>query len=226
MILYLFLIMSGKKITFREKIQAMDLAFRWTYRSSRRLAFLILGVIILGGLLTILEPYAFQIIIDSLVQESKLNLASQLGLGIIGVLVIYAIARSIQSILWDVQGTIKKVHSQKLDKYVSTKIMDKISSLDSAYFENPDYYNTLEKANQNFFRFNEFFWQLTFFLSQFVSMMVRIGALFVLDPLVVGIMMLSVIPSVFLTFTQSQLWWDLLGDHLQYLEKLVITKTY
>ena len=75
-----------KKVGLREKIQAMDLAFRWTYESSKKLTLVIIAVIILSGILTIVEPYAFKIIIDYLVDDSNLNLASQLGIGIIGVI--------------------------------------------------------------------------------------------------------------------------------------------
>src|SRR3989344_1928492 len=198
-----------KKVGLREKIQAMDLAFRWTYESSKKLTLVIIAVIMFTGLLTIVEPYTFKLIIDHLIGDHNLSLASQLGIGIIGVLIVYGIARTIQSIMWDVQTTIKKIHSQKLDKYVSKIMMNKISSLDSAYFENPEYYNTLEKANQNFHRVDDFFWRFTFFLSQFVNLIVRISALLVLDIRIVLLVLIAMIPSIFLAFKQTEVFFGI-----------------
>ena len=66
------------------------------------------------------------------------------------------------------QTTIKRVHAQMLDKHVSSKLMEKISSLDAIYFEDPEYYNTLSKANKNFWKITDFFWILAFFFSQLI----------------------------------------------------------
>lgn len=113
-------------------------------------------------MLTIIEPYIFKIIIDKVVSKNGFSVVEGIGIGLLGVLIVYASSRIIQPILWDVRYIIKRAHSQKLDKYASYVLMDKISSLDAVYFEDPEYYNTLTKANQNFWRINDFFWESTF----------------------------------------------------------------
>ena len=152
----------SNKISLKEKLESLKLAISWTYKSSKPLTILIFAVTIFGGLLTIIEPYIFKIIIDGVVGENGFSIAGKVGIGLLGVLIVYASSRIIQSILLDVQSIIKRVHAQKLDKHVSYVLMDKISSLDAVYFEDPEYYNTLTKSNQNFWRINEFFWQFTF----------------------------------------------------------------
>lgn len=156
--------MTKETLSFKQRFNALKLAVKWTYRSSKVLTLTILLVTVFGGLLTIIEPYVFKIIIDSLISGKEVSFVFNLGIGLLGVLLVYGVARIIEGMMWDVQTIIKKVHSQKLDKYTARQIMDKVSSLDVVYFENPQYYNTLQKASQNLWRINDFFWQFSFLL--------------------------------------------------------------
>ncbi len=197
------------KVSLRERWEALKLAIKWTYRSSKFLTFIVFFVTILGGLIVIIEPYVFKLIIDYITESSKLNLASKLGLGVTGVLIIYGIARIVQSILWDIQTIIKRIHSQKLDRYVAKEMMNKVSSLDEVYFEDPNYYNTLTKANSNMWRINEFFWQFTFFLGELISILIIMGVLLRLDWKIVGLILLGTLPSIFLYLKSTKLSWGI-----------------
>lgn len=196
------------KAGLKERFEALKLAIRWTYQSSKALTILIFFVTIFGGLLTIIEPYIFKIIIDKIVSGTEFPLVQKLGIGIMGILVIYGVARILQSIMWDIQSIIKKVHSQKLDRHVAKILMNKVSSLDAVYFEDPEYYNTLTKANQNLWRVNEFFWQFTWFLGQAISVLVVIGALFTFNWIVVLLIAGAAIPSVIFAFRASKIVWS------------------
>src|SRR3989344_1334926 len=197
-----------KGSSFHERFEALRLALRWTYESSKFFTILIFFVVIFGGLLTLVEPFIFKIIIDKIVSGTESSLVSKLGLGLVGILVVYGVARVIQSILWDIQNILKKMHSQKLDKHVATLLMDKISSLDMAYFEDPEYYATLTKANQNLWRVNELFWQFTWFLGQAISVAVIIIALFSFNWVVVLIILSASIPSIIFAFKASKIVWS------------------
>jgi len=50
--------------SFKEKLAGLKLAVKWTYQSSKFLTISILIITILGGLITIVEPYLFKLIID------------------------------------------------------------------------------------------------------------------------------------------------------------------
>lgn len=197
-----------KSVSFRERIEALKLAIKWTYNSSKPLTIAIFSVVIIGGLLTLVEPFVFRIIIDLLVDEQA-SLATKLGIGMIGILAIYAVSRVLLGVFWDVQVVIKKIHSQKLDKYVSSQMMSKVSSLDAVYFEDPNYYNTLQKANYNLWRVNDFFWQFSFFLGQFISVAVIIGALFTFNALIVLLIILAALPSILIIFKNTRIQWSI-----------------
>ncbi|MBI5804021.1 ABC transporter ATP-binding protein [Candidatus Pacearchaeota archaeon] len=199
---------TKNKISFKERLEALKLAIKWTYQSSKGFTILIFFVTIFGGLLTIIEPYVFKIIIDRIVSGADFQPAQKFGIGIIGILVVYGIARVLQSFMWDIQTIIKQVHSQKLDRHVAKVLMNKVSSLDAVYFEDPEYYNTLTKANQNFWRVNEFFWQFTWFLGQVISVLVVIGALFTFNWVVVLLIVGAAIPSIILAFRASKIVWS------------------
>ncbi len=197
------------KASFGERLKALKLAIKWTYKSSKLLTFIIFFTAVFGGLLVIIEPYVFKLIIDNVTESSKLNLASKFGLGIFGILVVYGIARVVQGILWDSQQLIKRIHSQKLEKYVAKEMMHKISSLDVVYFENPEYYNTLMKANRNLWRVNEFFWQFTFFIGEVISLSVVVSVLFRFDWRIVALIALGALPSILLSMKSTRISWSI-----------------
>jgi len=131
------------KATFKEKYEALKLSVKWTYRSSKGLTILIFLVTIFGGLLAIVEPYIFRVIIDKITLGANFSLVEKLGIGLMGILVVYGVSIIVSTLIQDLQSIIKKIHSQKLDKFVALNLMDKISSLDAVYFETPEYFNTL-----------------------------------------------------------------------------------
>ncbi len=200
--------MERTKISFKERLEALKLAIRWTFQSSKSFTILIFFVIVFSGLLTIIEPYVFKIIIDKIVSGTDFILVQKLGIGIVGILIIYGVARVLQSIMWDIQSIIKKVHSQRLDRQVAKALMNKVSSLDAVYFEDPEYYNTLTKASQSLWRVNEFFWQFTWFFGEAISVLVVIGALFTFNWVVVLLIAGASIPSIIFAFGASKIVWS------------------
>lgn len=198
---------QSTQASWKEKLQAVKLAISWTYHSSKILTLTVFAVTILGGLLAIVEPYLFKLIIDYLTATPMLTpLEKTLG-GVIGILIIYGLSRIALSLIWEIQTLIKKVHSQKLDKYVSSMMMKKISSLDATYFEDPTYYNTLTKANQNFWRINEFFWQFTFLIGQIVSATVILITLLTFNWIVAILIICAACPAMLLAFKNTKVEW-------------------
>lgn len=197
------------KSSLRERWEALRLALSWTYKSSKLLTFIIFLTAILGGAIVIAEPYTFKLIIDYITDSTKTNLANKFGIGLIGILVVYGLSRVFQSILWDVQTTIKRIHSQRLDRYVSKDMMSKISSLDAVYFEDPEYYNALTKANQNGWRINEFLWEFTFLLGQIVSVVFIVGALLIFDWRIVFLILAGTIPGIILSLKSANIAWSI-----------------
>ena len=130
------------KLSWKEKLDALKFAVVSTYKASPLLAFVILAVTLVGGLMGIVEPFIFKIILDKLVSGKELTVITKLGIGIGGMFMLYGLARITQSIFWDIQTVIKRIHSQLLDKTIARFLMNKVSSLDAVYFEKPEY-NTI-----------------------------------------------------------------------------------
>ncbi|MBI3334823.1 ABC transporter ATP-binding protein [Candidatus Pacearchaeota archaeon] len=196
-------------VPLKERLAAVRLALKWTYNASKPLTILIFAIALLSGVLTLVEPYIFKLIIDEVTGSISLSLGQRIGLSLIGILIIYGIARVAQGLFWDIQTALKSLHSQKMDKYITGLLMQKISSLDAAYFENPQYYNTITKANQSVWRINDFSWQFTFIMGEAISVLVIIGALFTFNWLVVALVILAALPSILLAFKSSQIEWGI-----------------
>src|SRR3989344_1933948 len=194
--------------SFKEKLAGLKLAVKWTYQSSKFLTISILIITILGGLITIVEPYLFKLIIDYLLGQNDLSVKLSLSIGIIGILIIYAVARIFQNIFWDINNMIRRVHSLRIEKQAMHSLMENISSLDLVYFEDPDYYNTLSRATSGLWRILEVFWQFTFMIGEIVSVVVIVGALFAFDWRLVGLVILGAVPSVLLVLRTAEVQWS------------------
>lgn len=188
-----------------EKLEALKLALKWTYQASPFLTVVDLCFVALGGLLAIAEPYAFKLVIDYVTKQQSIML------GIVGILSLYGVARLLQNLFWDLTNLIRRVHNLHIERYVIHTLMAKISSLDMIYFETAEYYNTVDRATGNLWRILELFWVVTFFLSEVISTIVIIGALIAYDVRLVGILLFSIIPSLFVVWR----WADVLYSAFQ-----------
>ena len=200
--------MSKRSTLWKEKFEGLALSIRWTYQSSHFLTILVLIVSVLGGLITIVEPYLFKKIIDALIGNNNFSSSESFAFGILGILIIYGVARMIQSIFWDVTSMIRRVHALRIEREVMHSLMANVSSLDLVYFEDPKYYNTLSRATGNIWRIVEVFWQLTFLIGEIVSIIVIVGALLVFDWRIVFIVLAGAIPSIILVMKTAEVQWS------------------
>jgi len=199
---------SKKKENWKEKFEALKLAVKWTYQSSKFLTIAVLIITILGGLITIVEPYLFKLILDFLIGQDKLPTKVALTIGIIGILIIYGVARIFQNIFWDISNMIRRIHSLRIEKQVMHSLMENISSLDLVYFEDPKYYDILSRATSNLWRVLDVFWQFTFLIGEVVSILVIVVALFAFDWRLVGLVILGAIPSILLVLRTAEVQWS------------------
>lgn len=203
--------MATKEDERRKKIEGLKLAIKWTYQSSKFLTILILVITVLGGLITIVEPYLFKLIINHLVEEGA-ALPFVLAIGIAGILIMYGVARIFQNIFWDISNMIRRIHSLRIERRAMHSLMENISSLDLIYFEDPKYYNTLSQATSNLWRILEVFWQFTFMAGEVISILVIIGALLGFDWRLVVLVILGAIPSILLVMKTAEVQWSAFAE--------------
>src|SRR3989338_156772 len=154
--------MKKTDATLGERLEALKLALKWTVQSSWTLSAGILAVSVFGGLLAIVEPYLFKILIDSIVGSENLSV----GAALIGLLAVYAAAKFLQSAFWDIANLIRRIHLVRIESHAAHELMRNISSLDLSYFEDPKYYNTLSRATTSIWRITELFGICTFFIVE------------------------------------------------------------
>ncbi len=212
--------------TVKERWEAVKLAVKWTYRSSRKLTIAILSITVILGLFTLIGPYVFKLLIDKLALGA--TAAAQMTMAILGLVLISGAAVVIETIMWEVQFTLKRLHSQRMEIYATRKMMEKISSLDMSYFENAEYYNTLTKAERGLGRMNDVFWQATFLLNQLVSTIAIVIAIIVFDPRIVALIVAASIPGIIFVFKTSEVYWSAFSSsspiykHARYYRNLMI----
>ena len=68
--------MLKKSRKWKEKIEGLKLAVKWTYQSSPFLTIAILVITVLGGLITIVEPYIFKLILDYCFNRLRMHKAT------------------------------------------------------------------------------------------------------------------------------------------------------
>ncbi len=200
----LFMSSKTKKTPLKERFQAIWLALRWTYQSSKLLTITVILVAIFGGLLAIVEPYLFKLIIDYLVSSDTAT-EIQVTFALIGVLIAYGVFRVIQGIFWDVNRLLRTAHSLRVERTAMGDLMGNIASLDIAYFEDPKYYDSLTQATQSFV---ELFWSFTVLITEFVSVFVIVGALLFFDWRIVVLVLLSAAPGVFFSLKWTEHVWS------------------
>lgn len=196
----------------KAKLEGLKLSVYWTYHSSKFLTVSVVIITIVGGLISIVEPYIFKLIIDYIAGEQSVSTEMALALGVIGILVVYGVARIFQNIFWDVTNLIRKVHAIRIEREAMHSLMKNISSLDLVYFEDPKYYDTLSKASNNLWRILEVFWQITFLIGELVSVLVIVGALFTFDWRLVVLVVLGAIPSIFLVLKNTDIEWSAFSE--------------
>lgn len=195
--------MSSKKERWKKKLAALKLAIKWNYQASPLLLITVVFITIFGGLITIIEPYIFKLILDRIASKTDLSVPVQVGFSLISIFVIYGVARVFQGLFWDLNNLIRRVQNMKMERHVMYSIMSHISSLDLVYFERADYYNVLSRASSNLWRLTEFFWVFTFLITEGVSSLVIIGALLAFDWRVVALILLGAIPSIIIALKWS-----------------------
>jgi len=190
-------------VLYKNKVKALSLAVSWTYKSSRTLTFILFLSSILAGFLTILEPYVLKLLLDFLIHKE-----TQFGLGLLSILLLYGGLSVARDLFYDIMNTVKSVHGLNIESYAMHELMNKVSSLDLIYFEDPDYYNTLTRSNSALIRLADFFWQFSFFISSIVSVVVIVSAILTFNPWIVLLIIIGTTPSLIVGLKTAEVVWS------------------
>jgi ABC-type bacteriocin/lantibiotic exporter with double-glycine peptidase domain len=119
---------NRKEVEEDERIAAIKLSLGWIFNSSKKYSMILILIVLLGSILTILQPYLFQIIIDEINGKGDLTLFGKISLGLTAVLIVYLIVRELRNILEEINNAVYQLMTEKLEPYISISMMNKVSS--------------------------------------------------------------------------------------------------
>lgn len=193
---------SGKdfKMSFKTKLQntlRIDRAFTLVWKASRKWTILSAVVTVLLGVIPLAALYLMKLIVDAVTVAVQTGQGSgdlvdvaYLILAAAGVAVLQAGIRSLGEYVTEGQGAV-------VTDYVAGILHQKSISLDLAYYESPEYYDTLHRAQREGpYRPTRIVNGLTRLLQSTVSLAAMVGLLFLFHWSVGLLLFVSAVPGV------------------------------
>lgn len=136
-----------KKVSYKERLKTLKLILKWSYKSSPSIFISVILFTILSGLIVVITPYVYKILIDYL---TTLDLTTTIKVtsSIIFLLILYLLTIFGVYFFNEMNYLLRTKMSLRIEKYASKKLMEKTTSLDLEYFEDSEFYDSLYKANQ------------------------------------------------------------------------------
>jgi ABC-type bacteriocin/lantibiotic exporter with double-glycine peptidase domain len=137
-----------QKISFKERLKTLKLAYNWTYKAAPKLTITLLITSFFSGLFVIVSPYVYKVLIDYLT-GLDLTTTTSVSMSIIVLIIIYVLIIFLSAFLSELNFLLKTTTNVRIEKYASSEIMNKASELDIEHFEDAEFYDNLYKANQS-----------------------------------------------------------------------------
>lgn len=137
-----------KKVSYKERLKTLKLILKWTYKSSPSI---FIGVVILSvvsGLLVVVTPYIYKILIDYLT-TLDLSTTIKISATLIFLTFLYLFTVFGTYFFNEINYLLRIKMALRIEKYASRRLMEKTTSLDLEYFEDSEFYDSLYKANQS-----------------------------------------------------------------------------
>ncbi len=189
-----------EKASLKDRIQVIRLSIKWFWESSKILTILAFFSAALAGLISIIEPFLFKKVIDSIVENKGREIAKAFTAALFALIISYGFLRALQGIAWDIANKVRRVFRMRAEAHINSELLTKISSLDMVYFETPGYYNTLTKAGQNIWRVQDMLFDTTYLSAEITGLILSLTILLAYDARLPAIVAIGAIPSIILPF--------------------------
>ena len=186
--------------TFRSKIQnalRIDRAFLLVWEASRKWTILAFILTTIQGLLPLAILYMIKLIVDAIAQslqsESLAADFSQVTYYIIAAFAVMIVQIGVQHL----SSYAEEIQATLVSNHVVSLIHSKSISLDLSYYENPEYFDTLHRAQQEGpYRPTSIVKGLTSLLQNGVSLIAMVSLLFLFHWSVGLMLLISTVPGV------------------------------
>lgn len=220
--------------TIKTKIRRslrLDLALRFVWQSTPGWTIANLVLVVIQGPLPLLSLYLMKLLIDGVTNETKTGLSTNSFHDVLWIVILMGAVNLLSTLVGIAGGLVSQVQSLVVTDYMQNIIHSKSIEVDLEYYENPEYYDSLRRAQQEApFRPLHILHGLTQ-LGQSALSLTAIGALLLsLHPLLAGVLLIVVVPGFLVrlrysgklyrwqrerTATDRQSWyysWMLTGD--------------
>ena len=200
-----------------------------TFTVSRKLLYLVWQIdklLFVGTVIAILIPaiipfitaYIFKLIID----QVALTLTGQiLDLNYLWLLFgSLFITNYIQRLAFTFQNYTMKIFYIKIPIQLNQIVLNKISSLDIAHFEDSNFQDTLQKVRDNFaWRPNEMAYQVLFLLQSLLQVLIALYAIMQLNPWLALLIIIVAFPDFLNQVLFSRFAWNIWNHHVPHRKK-------
>lgn len=185
--------------TLRSKIRQflrIDLALRFVWQSTRGWTIANLVLVVIQGPLPLLSLYLMKLLVDGVTTGLKSSGGSGTFRHVLWIVIAMGAVNLVSSLIGLVAGLVNQAQTLVVTDYMQNIIHARSIAVDLEYYENPEYYDTLRRAQQEApFRPLHILRGLTQ-LGQSAVSLTAIGALLLsFNPIFAGILFLTVVPG-------------------------------
>ena len=175
----------------------IDRAFLFVWRASPGWTILSLFLTVIQGTLPLVTLYIMKLIVDAVTSAIRSGDVSTNGSQVIYLIVLAAGVAIFHAALRSAGAYVSKVQSTIVTDRVATTLQDKSISLDLSYYENPRYYDTLHRAQQEGpYRPTHIVNGLIRLIQSGVSLTAMVGLLFLFHWSVGLLLFVSILPGL------------------------------
>lgn len=172
-------------------------ALRLVWKSSPYWTLARIGLVIVQGILPLCSIYMTKLIVDQVIASFALADQTTAMQAIVPLLVIAAGLTIATTLSASVSELVTIAHSQRVTDYMQSIIHTKSISADLEYYENAEYYDALQRAQQEApYRPPRILDRLAQTGQSSISLMAMVGLLFALHWSIVGVLLVAAIPAV------------------------------
>ena len=224
---------AASLVTLKTNVQRLIPAFRLVWQSSPRWTLTRLALLTVQGLLPLASIYLVKLLVDAITAglgsgapQITLQAIAPLLVGLAGVSLLTLLTTSFSEL-------VNTAQSQRVSDYMRGVLHKKSIEIDLAYYENPRYHDTLQRAQKEAtYRPNQILTRLAQVGQNSVSLFAMAGLLLTLHWGIGGVLLVAAIPTVLvrMRYTQElyqwQRQWTPMDRQSMYLSMLLIGEMF
>ncbi len=200
--------MAQPPSSLSEKIRnslRIDRAFGLVWKAGRRWTVLSILLTVCSGFLPLVSLYLLKLIIDSITRAIGAGTGTTEMSGILTLIAAATGVALLQAALNQWLKHVREVQTAVVTDYIAATLHRQSIDLDLAYYENPVYYDTLHRAQQEgLYRPTSIVGGLTRLLQNIVSLAAMVGLLFAFHWGVGLLLFISTVPGVVVQIIQAR----------------------